>query len=373
MIPFYLEILLALCLIFFLYAKRPEVYDSTLGIYRVKPGRFYYLKYYAALIVLKLRRLFGLSNRSPGILSTYQGCSRQEGYHIYSSSSDRQTLILENGNKLLLKIPKFADCLLVSEIANNPKEIGPIIVEHYPVNSNIYREKAILTYNGLMKSNERDSKHFLVNIKAEWNVILPYFNMYWELSDENFANSISKELWSKDYFENFKLFQHIDFWGGSGEMKGNVTIDGQRFDLFVNFTQLFSNGDLSLSHLVHRYVLHYITIPSGPRFCVGVASLTQQFSILPIGWVTSKCKNYPIKSCDFQIHKYGEGNSEPPKAYHFLINTDGGDMYNIIVRVRSNFRFYHRSEKFKKVIDSDCNFIVNGEEGWGHVQWYYRR
>ncbi|GAB0086204.1 hypothetical protein DMENIID0001_002090 [Sergentomyia squamirostris] len=397
---FYYEIILAAFLILYLYYKNHRPRNIISGVYW-QDGKFSTLKFAAIAILLqirkhskicsiKIKRFFDKDFESTNLddLDQAQPLSWHknaiDAVYFNGSSKDQQVLMcglarrknnLVNGF-LYLRVPQFSDRFLLSPklpdtcLYQTESDGNQFKAEGLHLKPMVPMKSWKIIYKGKMQFDATKSETFDVELNANFTTTLPVFNYDNDMHYSGAAKAMSRELWSREYFDNLKTF-HQTHYEQYGDVKGYVIIEDEKYDISVNSVRDHSFGLQRDWKIFHRYVMHFFTLEDGTRITIGVISIPVNFSSIFVGFVTEKDgKNYPVKECNFKLYQHGE-HGNPPKNYAFSFETEL-KTYIVNVRVYMTQEFFIGLERESKVIELLSQFTVNGVKGWGAAEWQYR-
>ncbi|XP_059617686.1 uncharacterized protein LOC132262432 [Phlebotomus argentipes] len=390
---FYYEVILAAIVILYLYSKHQRPRSVISGVYR-QDGKFSTIKFILIAILLRVRQVSVITRQNfepPGLedLDQPQPLSYHknaiDAVYFNGSSEDQQVVMcgmarrknnLVNGF-LYLRIPDFSDKFLLSpklpdtNLYQTESDANQFKAEGISLKPIVPMKTWKITYKGKMQFDTPKSETFDVELNATFTTNLPAFNYDTDMHFSSAAKAISREYWSREYFDNLKSF-HQTHYEQYGDIKGYVLIDDEKFDISVNSVRDHSFGLQRDWRVFHRYVMHFFTLEDGTRISVGVISIPVTFSSITVGFVTDATskKNHPITDCNFKLYQHGE-NGNPPKNYAFSFTTEEKS-YLVEVKAFITQEFFIGLERESRVIELLSQFTVNGVKGWGAAEWQYR-
>ncbi|XP_055591801.1 uncharacterized protein LOC129743713 [Uranotaenia lowii] len=379
---------LVLCFIIVYYFFYKSFEQPVLGIYK-QCSKYSWIKFVIAKVFLYLRKQKPIQSTNiarleqPQVLSEnihavdavyFNGCDSQLSWLVCGTARRRNRLV--NGF-FYLKIREFSDQLLISPklpdtcLRQSPSEEGFFQAEGIKLTPVEPMKSWKIEYNGLMRFEQANSQHFNVKLNALWTTDLPFFNFATDMSPGPVARAMSKELWSKEYFNNLKQY-HQTHYEHFGKLKGGVEIDGIEYPLNLDCMRDHSFGKQRNWKNFHRYVMHFIHLENGDRITVGRICMPVTFSSLEVGFVSlaSERRNHPITEVQLELFQHGE-HDQPPTDYAFRFSA-GGVQYTVQVLARLAPHFFLGIEQECRIVEQLCDFKVNGLAGWGAAEWQYR-
>uniref|UniRef100_A0A1B0CAD2 DUF7064 domain-containing protein n=2 Tax=Lutzomyia longipalpis TaxID=7200 RepID=A0A1B0CAD2_LUTLO len=396
------EIALAAFLIFYLYLKNQRPRSVISGVYR-QEGKYSTLKFILIAILLQVRkkskvwsvivkRYFDKDFEPPGLedLDQPQPLSHHvnaiDAVYFNGSSASQQVLMcglarrkknLVNGF-LYLRVPEFSDKFLLTpqlpdtNLYQSESDANQFRAEGIHLKPIVPMKTWKISYKGKMQLDATKSETYDVELNATFTTNLPTFNYDTDMHYSSAARAMSREYWSREYFENLKTF-HQTHYEQYGDIKGYAIIEDEKYEISVNSVRDHSFGVQRDWKIFHRYVMHFFTLENGMRITVGVISIPVNFSSIAVGFVTDPKdgKNYPITDCNFKLYQHGE-NGNPPKNYAFSFTTENDKTYLVEVNAFATQEFFIGLERESRVIELLSQFTVNGIKGWGAAEWQYR-
>ncbi|XP_055709014.1 uncharacterized protein LOC129805257 [Phlebotomus papatasi] len=308
-----------------------------------------------------------------------------DAVYFNGSSEDQQVLMcglarrknnLVNGF-LYLRIPEFSDKFLLSpqlpdtNLYQTESDGNQFKAEGLHLKPLIPMKTWKIIYKGKMQFESAKSEAFDVELNATFTSNLPVFNYDTDMHFSSAARAMSRESWTREYFENLKTF-HQTHYEQYGDVKGYVIIEDEKYDISVNSVRDHSFGLQRDWRIFHRYVMHFFTLEDGTRITIGVISIPVNFSSIVVGFVTDSegKKNHPVTDCNFKLYQHGE-NGNPPQNYAFTFTTEL-KTYLVEVNCYAIQEFFIGLERESRVVELLSRFTVNGVRGWGAAEWQYR-
>ncbi|XP_055551031.1 uncharacterized protein LOC129733288 isoform X2 [Wyeomyia smithii] len=304
----------------------------------------------------------------------FNGTDRNLSWIVCGTARRKNNLV--NGF-LYLKIADFSDKLLVSPrlpdtcMQQTEAELGKYQAEGLDLHPIVPMQSWKIAYNGKMRFENDHSQHFDIQLEMEWTTSFSCFNFASDMDANSIARATAKELWSRQHFKNLKKY-HQTHYEHYGILKGNVHIDGAKYELNLDCIRDHSYGEQRNWKLFHRYVMHFIHLENGDRITVGIICMPCTFSSLEVGFLSlSKNKvNLSISNVNMNLYRYGEQGT-PPVDYAFQFYA-GNKKYITKVKAAIGPEFYIGTESECRIVEQLCDFEVNGVKGWGATEWQYR-
>ncbi|XP_071084332.1 rifampicin phosphotransferase-like [Haliotis cracherodii] len=233
-----------------------------------------------------------------------------------------------------------------------------------------------ISYSGLMRvglCNDIDTKpdkFVQTKISFIWDAFTDHFNFDTDISAVAIADGVARELWTKEFWARLqsKHQTHYEQWG---EMRGRIAVEGfdeRRLSLKTMRDHSYGVRDW---RTFYRYVIHFIYVETGLTAQVGIVSHPDTMSHLMIGYVA-----YPngdlvsVSEVSLKLWEVGEDGT-PPKQYRFTF-TANSQLYTVEVRTGVTPVWYHHGDRGGKVMEVFSTYTVNGREGRGLVEYFYR-
>jgi len=209
-----------------------------------------------------------------------------------------------------------------------------------------------------------------VKLDAVYTSDLDYFDFDSDMEPWTVARAMSREPWSREYFEKLKD-AHQSHYEQFGDVLGKLSIDGTERDFKVNVMRDHTHGSTRDWTLMHRYCLHNFTCRNGIRGFLGIVSQPGIFSFLELGYIYNRQgKKQPIQEVDFPIWDFGENGSDSDD-YGFKFKA-GDKWYHVHVDVQRKGEAMFGLEWEARVVERFCRYTINGVDGWGVSEWEYR-
>ncbi|KAK7073873.1 hypothetical protein SK128_024757 [Halocaridina rubra] len=368
-----------------------------MGVYS-RPSKWYWVKVAVFYALVKLRRWQGgrgeasekgnvgygrksrpsiesmecvqpLTTHPKAIDAVYFNGANANGQYIVAATARRPhgvvngILYIRLPGVGMLQLPRMPDTLLFGDgegFGAEGLKINPVKpMAHWKIQ-----------YKGAMKiwGDVLSSKEVEMNL--EFKSDLPYFDFDTDMDTVAMARSMSREPWSKEYFENLKN-AHQTHYEQMGRIEGTVIVDGHPHVLRLDHGMRdHSYGHKREWKLLHRYGLHMFTTEDGDQVNVGIVSQPVTCSQLELGYIYENGKLKPVSSVTLPLWQHGE-NGHPPAEYAFSFIA-GGKEYVVEVFVVEAPEFYMGWEWEARLVERFATFKLNGRKGWGVTEWDYR-
>lgn len=313
-----------------------------------------------------------LSSHHNAIDAVYFNGSSSESNILVTGIARRKNNIV-NGFMYLM-VPEFSGKLLMTEalpettLHQTEDEIDQYAATGIRLTPQEPMKKWSIAYSGIMKEESTDRKVNVV-LKAQFNSKLKCFNYDRDMHPNSSAHAISREKWSKEYFDLVKTL-HQTHYEQYGEIEGCAEIDGKKYTINMPAVRDHSFGLQRNWKLFHRYIMHFLSLENGDRLTVGVICIPATMSRITVGFITKAGKNIPIESCDLQLYQHGEMGT-PPRDYAFQFRA-GGEDYVVQVDGYLAPEFFLGLDNECRIVEMFSRFKVNGVKGWGAAEWQYR-
>lgn len=370
-----------------------------MGVY-TRPSKWYWVKFIAFYLLVKLRRWRGgrgeeadkaettsgygikskasvedmecvqpLSTHPKAIDAVYFNAANSNGLYLVAATARRPqgvvngVLYIRLPGVGLLQLPRMPDTLLFGDGESFGAE-GLLLTPVKPMS--VWK----LQYKGQMKIWGEVLSYKEVELNAEFISSQPYFDFDTDMHPAAMARSFSKEQWSREYFENLKR-AHQTHYEQMGKLEGTVVVDGRAYVLRMDHCMRdHSYGHRREWKLLHRYALHMFTTEDGVQVNVGLVSQPLTCSQLELGYVCAGGKILPVSEVNFPLWQHGE-NGHPPSEYAFSF-VAGGQEYVVEVCIKESPQFYIGWEWEARLVEQFAGFKLNGKKGWGVTEWHYR-
>ncbi|XP_013420120.1 uncharacterized protein LOC106180635 [Lingula anatina] len=369
--------------------------DPVCGVY-VKPGKWFTLKYYAFLLLLKLRQRRNAAN------------AERAGYGVRSRNSAQE---MDRAQSLPPSHPKAVDavyfnggngegCYFVGATARRHKNIvqtllyirfpdlGLLELTTLPDTSLQGTEegtfaagglkfeavKPMQTWNLTFDGNMRivrtgEIKH--VRFLLVWTATTDYFDFDTDMENHALAQAIARERWTRTFFDALKV-AHQTHYEQFGRISGTVHIEGVgEKQLDVQGVRDHSYGNIRDWKDLHRYCIQYIQLEDGTAVCFGLICFPKTMSRLLIGYVFHPDgRKDMVSSTDFEFIKFGQ-DGHPPDVFNCRF-TAAKKTYALRCEVVDQAHFFIGDGRDARIHERLCKFTVNGVTGWGISEWDYR-
>lgn len=357
-------------------------------VYR-RPGPLYLPKLAAVWLLLTGRRLCA---------------SGRPGYGVRSGSVaqiERPLPLADNplaADAVLVQGAAADGCWLVAAAARRPSRVvnailvvsvpatGTLLLPHHPdttlaggqhehgaeglrITPEVALRRWRVHYRGPMRRC-RDGATVDVSMDLTYRSQLDCFDFDADMAVAAVAGAMAREPWSRQWFRRLRD-AHQTHYEQIGTTSGTVTVDGVPHQLSVTGMRDHSYATSRDWRLLHRYGLHTLVLQDGTRAQVGVVCQPCTFSHLELGYVYGPDGRLePLQWCDLQLWQQGE-NGRPPRHYGFSFAA-GNRVYRALVRVRESHTVYIGPQWEARVLERVCSYTVNGVDGCGVSEWYYR-
>ncbi|GAB6023464.1 hypothetical protein CHUAL_008243 [Chamberlinius hualienensis] len=262
----------------------------------------------------------------------------------------------------LLKSPKQPDTTLHADADNEYSADGLKIQSIRPM------KEWKITYSGPMKLQDGE-----VNVEFDltWKSELPYFDFDSDVPVATIASAIAREQWSRSYFNRLKT-SHQTHHEQMGFLSGRAVIEGHgEFNIHMDSMRDHSVANKRDWKLMHRYGLHSVYVEDGTKFCVGIISHPDIFSVFEMGYLyTPDGRLFGVNSCNLELWRHGEEGT-PPVDYSFNFKAGGRD-YRVDCKVIESPEVFIGPQWEARVVERMCTYRVNGKRAWGFAEWEYR-
>ncbi|OWF52519.1 hypothetical protein KP79_PYT06824 [Mizuhopecten yessoensis] len=320
------------------------------GIY-TQPNKWYPLKYYIFLLMLKLRQRknakmntatgenagYGVRSRSnvtdmekaqtlpqdqpKAVDAVYFNGGNKDGQYMVAATARRQNNVVQTVLYLrlpgvgLLEIPSKPDTKLQG---TDPEAFAAGGLTLEPVDP---MKTWKISYKGKLRNHET-LKELEVTFDLTWTAFTPYFDFDTDLHPNVMAESISKEKWSRKYFDVLQSV-HQTHYEQFGEITGIVNIAGVGDKTIkVQGVRDHSYGNVRDWRYFHRYAITYATLVDKTAICIGCISMPITMTSLTIGYVIHPDgTKEPVSSSEFQLADHGE-DGHPPKELSFKFTAE---------------------------------------------------
>ncbi|XP_070544378.1 rifampicin phosphotransferase-like isoform X2 [Ptychodera flava] len=235
-----------------------------------------------------------------------------------------------------------------------------------------------ITFNGMCRLGlktdwkEDTSNEDLLHVKFSllWKSYTSHFDFDTELHPFLLADGVAREKWSSDFFEKLKKTHqtHYEQWG---QISGAIYVEGhEERQLLLRGMRDHTYGIRGWDSF-HRYAVQMGFLEDGSTFHVGVVSLPNTTSFLPIGYIyRPNGIKVKVSSLDMQLSELGE-NGTPPTEYTISFVADGEKYYQRC-EVNTTEMLYCGTNWGGVVHERLCTFTLNGIKGWGVSEFEYR-
>ena len=213
-------------------------------------------------------------------------------------------------------------------------------------------KKWSIIFEGTMVNKKEETSHN-VKISATYSSTLPYFDFDAEMDAWTVARAMSREPWSREYFERLRA-AHQNHYEQFGDVEGVVDIDGEVFTLDLSVMRDHTHGSVRDWKLLHRYCFHQFTTVSGLRGFLGVVSQPGTLSLIEMGWVYNRGEKFPVQEVTLEPWNLGEGGKDVGD-YGFRFKA-GGEWFSVQVRlaVEERGEAYFGVEWEGRVVERMC-------------------
>ncbi|CAK1544878.1 unnamed protein product [Leptosia nina] len=372
------------------------------GIYSV-PGKWYYLKYAAFSCLYYFRKYANQykaadTNTRPGqgvkAIANINEMDREQPLSEHAKAFDavffisasknekdkgiyvvmgceRRPMGMCNGlfyiglpEKGMLCSKKIPDTVLFGA------EIGEFGAEGIKITPVETMKRWSLSYKGQMWYQNDPSRMVDVEFNAEWTANSKHFDYDTDLYPPAVIRSISREKWSREYFEGLKT-AHQSHYEQFGILKCDFTIENENFHMTLPSFRDHSFGQKRDWSLMHRYAFHHIFLDNGISLSVGVICQPCTATRFEVGVLAlANGEVFPVEWVDLELWQHGEGG-DSPNDYAFRCKA-GENEYTIQVLVEYESIHYVSQEWEAKMRERFCKYIVNGISGRGVSEFHYR-
>ncbi|KAL5006743.1 hypothetical protein ScPMuIL_015549 [Solemya velum] len=227
-----------------------------------------------------------------------------------------------------------------------------------------------VSFNGQLRCNHGDKEEEVLYTRFSfiWESVVDPFNYNTDMDISALADAVAREEWSKEFWERVrgKHQTHYVQWGG---MHGSVEVEG--FPKQQISVASFRDHTIGVRdwQTLHRYVIHYIVLETGEMIMVGRICFPLTYALVTIGVLTyASGQTWTVSDMDFPL--WNLEYQEPPDQYSFSFIA-GGKKYSVSVSVETTAILYHGEDRGSKVYEKFCQYVINGVEGFGFVEFHY--
>ncbi|KAH8306843.1 hypothetical protein KR018_006081 [Drosophila ironensis] len=377
-------------------------------------GRFYRVKFWLALLVLRRLR-YRIYRRNEEELSSPEHLAKVDRAQELGSdpkSYDVVSFMAANkeGQKLMVTLERRRRGVLKAALYlwlpdngglfGSPKlpdmvhfttEDGHENGEFRGGGFHVYHEESMrvwrIKYDGVLQSLGQSQGDNDGPKKADSNLALnldvrftsstsEHFDYSRDLSSALVADSIAREPWNERFYSLIRSVNHIlekrTHYEQNGELSGTMRIRGAELPLRMLGFRDHSFGTERCLSSINRYVYFALFLDDGSSMVVGNLSQPTFFlSSLKVGYVCTRSGEYrPLTWSNFELYSYGE-KGQPPQHQNFIVRTEEQE-YLVQVSEQASAVRYVGGDWESKVFNQFVTCTVNGVPGQGHCEFLYR-
>ncbi|XP_031628464.1 uncharacterized protein LOC116344172 [Contarinia nasturtii] len=349
----------------------------------------FHLKKLLARLLLKLNRreatpdnvvdklqIFSDTDPMPVDAVFFNTSSMSRQIVVFSAAKRRNGLVNSMG---FLRVPDFSDNLLtfpsfpdtsLYQTESEQKDLSCYGVAGLKITPVVPNREYHLEYNGKMRLESAPYKEVDIELNVFWRSKLPAFNFSTGLSKIAMSTAMALQPWSRKYFEHLKRHHQTHF-EQYGDVDGVAKINGKDYPINTSGLRDRTFGAIRDWNQYHRYAIHMFRLDNGDAITVGVICVPIMFTRLVIGFVTKANDNVniPIDNCSFDLNEYQRYN--PPENYEFDFIANN-DSYRVHVKRHTKAKIYMGEQSECCLVETWCDFKVNGIKGWGACEWQYK-
>nr|XP_054761736.1 uncharacterized protein LOC129268178 isoform X1 [Lytechinus pictus] len=234
-----------------------------------------------------------------------------------------------------------------------------------------------ISYHGKMrfvdakKEDWTNGKLLEVNMDLRWTALTTYFDFDTDLDASLMADTIAREKWSKQFFDELKR-SHQTHHEQFGQMAGSVEVEGHgKQDIIVAGMRDHSYGNYRDWSEIHRYAIHMLHLEDGTCIHAGKICYPGRLSCLTTGYVM-RPGDYKVTltHSTFDMVSTGEDTWKIPEQYKFSFIC-GTERFECDVKVKLAPLFYMGKDREAKLYEGFVEVTVNGKKGWGIAEYCY--
>ncbi|XP_072172219.1 uncharacterized protein [Diadema setosum] len=383
--------------------------EPVLGIYSQR-GRWFGLKYWLFYFMMRLRKRRGAAGR-PGMKASEAGY----GVKLYDNVQD-----MDKAQPLppAYFFPKAVDAVyfngsnkdgvyVVTAIARRQNQLANVLTylvlpdvgvlqlpdhpgttledchpdKHSIAGLTIESVQAMkewkISYKGKLrlvdakKKNWTEGKLLDVSMEFRWTALTTYFDFDTDLDASLMADTIAREKWSRQFFEELKR-SHQTHHEQFGKLQGTIEVEGHnKREVTLVGMRDHSYGNYRDWSELHRYAIHMLHLEDGTCIHAGKICYPRRLSCLTTGYVM-RPGDYKatLTHSTFDMVTTGEKEWAIPDKYKFSFIC-GKERFDCEVEVQTAPVFYMGKNREAKLFEGFVHVVVNGKKGWGIAEYCY--